>query len=300
MNLRQVETFYWAAHLGGFARAANHLNATPSAVSMRIQELEADLGIKLFDRGPRAVSLTAEGRRLLPLAERLVDAAADIAELSQGRCQPAGLVRLGVAEAIAVTWLPAFLARLRATYPDVFVEVQVALSYILEQELERGGLDAVMAPSNLSCQDFRMVSLGAIEFRWMYSPKLRDVPATMDAADLGQFPLITTSRDSGFRGATADWLRRNQVRLLRPTICNTFSIAARLCTAGQGLALLPVSAYADEVSKGSLRILSCEPQPDSLEHFLLRPTGRDEITMSAIERLALDTTTFTPDKPQES
>ena len=56
MNHRQLETFYWAARLGSFAKAASHLNATQSAISMRIQEMETRLGIALFDRSQRAAA----------------------------------------------------------------------------------------------------------------------------------------------------------------------------------------------------------------------------------------------------
>ena len=60
MNLRQVETFYWAARLGSFAQAAHRLNATQSAISMRIQELEARIGIALFDRSQRLLRVAVD------------------------------------------------------------------------------------------------------------------------------------------------------------------------------------------------------------------------------------------------
>lgn len=293
MNLRQVETFYWAARLGGFARAAHHLHATPSAVSMRIRELEASLQMTLFARGAGAASLTVEGRRLLPLAERLVQAAGDIADLAGGQGHPAGLVRLGVAEAVATTWLPDFLAGLRQECPDVTVDVSVGLSHYLEQQLQQGAIDALMAPTHLTGEGYLSTSLGAIEFRWMYCPAHFDLPPVLPAAGLARLPLIATSRDAGYRGATAEWLQRNQVQLNHPTICNTFSVAARLCAAGQGLALLPVEVYARDLETGTLQVLICDPQPEPLEHFLVHAAGRDRATMAALARVALGATTFT-------
>ena len=65
MNLRQIETFYWAAKLGSFSAAAERMNATQSTVSMRIQEIERDFGVALFDRSQRTVRLTPKGRRAL-------------------------------------------------------------------------------------------------------------------------------------------------------------------------------------------------------------------------------------------
>lgn len=295
MNLRQIETFYWAARLGSFIKAARHLNATPSAVSMRIQDLEAYLGLRLFDRSQRVVQLTPDGHRLLPLVERLVRAANDVDKASRNTGKPAGLVRLGVAEAVAVTWLPDFVARLRSRYPEVRVEVTVALSYLLEQALGRGELDLVLAPCNIPDTTFRSLSLGSVPFRWMCSPTMPRAPTRLLASEMADHTLITTSYDFQLRGATLEWVKRNGIRLDSALICNTFAISARLSMAGMGLALLPVPAYLNEIASGALRIVECDPEPGSLEHFVLRPQGRDEITLSALEGEALELSTFLRD-----
>ena len=74
MQIKQIETFYWAARLGSFVKAARHMNATTSSVSMRIQELEVRLGVVLFDRAHKKSQLTSHGLHLLPLAEQLLAA----------------------------------------------------------------------------------------------------------------------------------------------------------------------------------------------------------------------------------
>lgn len=292
MNLRQVETFYWAARLGSFAKAARQLNATPSAVSMRIQELETQLGLILFDRTARSAQLAADGHRFLPVAEKIVVAMIEASGMRQKGQEPSGVVRMGVAEAVAVTWLPQLLSGLRARHPKVHVEIQVSLSYLLESALAQGAIDMAIAPCEIPDRGFVRKSVGALKFRWMCSPDMPEVPDRLDADDLAGFPLILTSHDFQLRGATLDWLLQNDVNLGRPLICNTFSVAARLCSAGLGLAFLPVDAYGAELSAGTLRVVPCSPEPGSLEHFIVRPTGRDHVTLSAVERLALQTTTF--------
>ena len=69
MNFKQLETFYWAVKLGSFSSAAQRLNSTQSTISMRIIELERDLGVELFDRTQRSARPTAKGRDLLQYAE---------------------------------------------------------------------------------------------------------------------------------------------------------------------------------------------------------------------------------------
>ncbi|MEK9970028.1 MAG: LysR family transcriptional regulator, partial [Ferrovibrio sp.] len=71
-DLRNLETFVWVAHLGGFRAAADKLNTTQPAVSQRIALLESEFGVKLFDREPRGIALTPKGNELLPYAERML------------------------------------------------------------------------------------------------------------------------------------------------------------------------------------------------------------------------------------
>src|SRR5215475_4632785 len=71
-TLRQLRTFSAVARLGSFARAADELHLTPPAVSMQIKELEDEVGLPLFDRGARAVSLTMPGEYLLVYVRRVL------------------------------------------------------------------------------------------------------------------------------------------------------------------------------------------------------------------------------------
>src|SRR2546422_5928865 len=72
MEIAQVETFLAVGTFGGFRRAAEALRVTQPAVSARIKALEASLGVRLFDRGPGGLRLSAAGRALRAPAERLL------------------------------------------------------------------------------------------------------------------------------------------------------------------------------------------------------------------------------------
>ena len=109
MNIKQLETFYWAAKLGSFTAAAERLNATQSTVSMRIQDLEQTLDSALFDRSQRTARLTAKGRELMGYAEKLLSLVAEIQERISAPESIPGFLRLGVAEVVSTTWLPRFI-----------------------------------------------------------------------------------------------------------------------------------------------------------------------------------------------
>jgi len=72
MNVRFLETFVWLAKLRNFRMTAEHLHATQAAISSRISALEQEFGVRLFERGPRDVTLTQEGTKALAFAEQIL------------------------------------------------------------------------------------------------------------------------------------------------------------------------------------------------------------------------------------
>ena len=74
MNYKRLETFVWVASLGNFRKAAERLHTTQPAISARISGLEAELGVKLFERegGSSPIALTSKGKELLPYVEKIL------------------------------------------------------------------------------------------------------------------------------------------------------------------------------------------------------------------------------------
>src|SRR5258707_4649003 len=92
INLHQLRIFVAVARLGNFTRAAERLHLSQPSLSLHIRQLEADLGVRLFDRSTRSVALTSAGADFLPGAERLLEdfeatvgAVADLAARRRGR-----------------------------------------------------------------------------------------------------------------------------------------------------------------------------------------------------------------------
>ncbi|MCB1915142.1 MAG: LysR family transcriptional regulator [Rhodocyclaceae bacterium] len=122
--MHALAAFESAARLGGFAAAAEELCVTPSAVSHRIRQLEARLGLALFDRAPSGVRLTSAGRRYLDSVREA------FAKLSQGGGEMAAereRLRISVPPTFARQMLMARLPEFLARHPEVEVTVNVAL-----------------------------------------------------------------------------------------------------------------------------------------------------------------------------
>jgi DNA-binding transcriptional LysR family regulator len=124
ITLKQLRAFCDVAQTSSFTLAARRMNLTQSAVSMLVRQLEADIGLALFDRVKRKVHLTATGRQLLPTAERILG---DLREVIEGaaemRALRRGTLRLAVPQMLACSWLPPIMSRYRALYPDVALKM---------------------------------------------------------------------------------------------------------------------------------------------------------------------------------
>lgn len=137
LTLRQLHAFAAVAGTGSFTAAARQLNLTQSAMSVLVRELEAELGVRLFDRHTRGVLLSEAGREFQPRVRRLLsdlgDAVSSVAELGGRR---KGVVRLAAPQLIASVVLPGVIA----AYRDKFPGVEVRLIDTLPEHLLNGVL----------------------------------------------------------------------------------------------------------------------------------------------------------------
>lgn len=286
MNLRHLETFFWAARLGSFAKAAQRLNATQSAVSMRIQEMESRLNAVLFDRSQRTARLTPEGSRLLPYADEVIIAYRRLMEAAAPDDQQvAGYVRLGVTENVAVTWLGQMIKLLKTEHPLIQIELEIGVSHVLEEKLNARSLDMALAACELPPSKFYATPLQSIDFRWMCSPSL-DVPEVLTPEALAELPVLSVTREWQARGSHLRWFTDNRIHYRNVTICNTFRTTASMAIDGLGLAQLPVRLFQKEIRQGQLKMLRAEPEIPPLQILAIRPAGDDSPVYRAIEGAA--------------
>ncbi len=125
MNLNLLQTFIEVAELGSFRRAADAIGRTQSAVSMQIQQLEAQLGTKLLNRTTRRVALTVEGEQLLEhVRSAMTDLTAGLRQASGLGARHRGRVAIACAPSVAGTCLPAVMAEFQRAFPEATAQVR--------------------------------------------------------------------------------------------------------------------------------------------------------------------------------
>jgi len=143
MELYQLKAVLAVARTGQLARAAEQLHLTQSAISKQIKGLEDELGVLLFDRTPTGMTVTAAGRRLLPIAGRVVDATQEMTALASSlRGSVSGVLRLGTIIDPESIRLGPLLAALLQFYPHIDVTLAHGISGSVLQMLRDGQVDA--------------------------------------------------------------------------------------------------------------------------------------------------------------
>lgn len=143
MDLSSLEIFRAVAHEASVTRAAQRLQRAQSNVTTRIRQLEEDLGVELFLRDGKRMSLTERGSEFLAYAEQLL-ALADEARQSMHPAEPGGRLRLGSMESTAASRLPALLASYHKACPRVALEVSTGTSCALFDGVRARRLDCAL------------------------------------------------------------------------------------------------------------------------------------------------------------
>lgn len=273
MNTRFVEAFIWVARLGSFRAAADRLFLTQAAISHRIAALEQELGGRVFERKPRGLRLTPLGRRLLPYGERLLELEAEIMQLDQPGAPLLGLVRIGVIESVAHTWLVRFLQRLQSKHPGIEVQLSSETTEKLRHSLRAAEIDIALQSDAALGDGIVSRPCLPLAMGWVGPPgQARPEEASLE--QLLRTPIITMSRGSQPYLAVKDLYRKARLSPGKLHCVSSIAALARLVQAGFGYALLPLAPVRDKIERGDLRWIPCA-QPLPAQQLVVSHLERD-------------------------
>ena len=263
MELRQLRTFRVVATLQSFNKAALALNYAQSTVSEQIKSLEGSLGVRLFDRKNRRVSLTQSGEMLLQYAQKLIDieeeARSEITEQEESH----GSLSIRIPETISTHYLPSILKTFRERYPKVGLNFARCAFYGLQQELASGIIDLafLLADEAFLMPDTKTETLLKLP---LVVVARADHPLasrqSVDIQDLLDEPILLPSEDCSYRVALERMVTSENIEPAAILNFNSIEAIKRCITAGVGITLATEIAVRDDVQAGKLSILPWKGQ----------------------------------------
>lgn len=273
MNLRFLETFVWVARLKSFRLTAEKLFSTQASVSSRIAALEDELGVRLFLRDSKGVSLTPEGQKVLEYAERMIDTMQALKQSISEIGNVQGRIRLGVMDTVIHTLLSPFVTKIMEVYPAVEIELTADTARNLCEQLQKGYLDIIFQTDVVRGDGVRNLELACFPMQWIVlTGSIYDRGyAAID--ELAKERIITFSKNSRPHQDILNLLHAGNVAAPRISCVNSVAAMKRLIRDGFGVGALPAALVSEELKQGLVTILEDVPQPPPLDMVVTWRTG---------------------------
>src|SRR5258705_11320072 len=165
LDLDAVDAFIRIVELGSFTLAAEAMQTTQAAVSLKLKRLEERLGCRLIERTPRYVELSAQGAAFLEHARELLEVHDRALAGFTGARQR---LTIGISDHVAGPELPALIARMNAQDPQLLIEIRIGSSGDLLQSFDRRELDTGIVRLHAGRSDGG--NLTKEKFRWFAAP----------------------------------------------------------------------------------------------------------------------------------
>ena len=275
-GLQQFIAFAQTARRGSFAAAARDLGGSPSTLAKSVARLETTLGVKLFHRTTRQVSLTVDGERLFHRCERVLAEFEDLqADAAGTRLAPSGTLRVDLPIFYGRRFVLPLLAALQREHPALDFEVRLQDGFA---DLVRDGIDLAVRMGELRDSSLVARRIDSQQLVMVAAPSyLRKNGTPRRLEDLGAHKAVA------FRLPTSGRKRPWQLRQGRRTVelhpphtvlindTESLAAAARL---GLGLCQLPDNIVQDELARGELVEVLPACRPPSMPISAVVPSGR--------------------------
>jgi DNA-binding transcriptional LysR family regulator len=262
MEIKELRNLVLLAELGNLARVAQRLHVTAPAAFKQLKGLEAELGVRLYEKYGRSLRLTQAADILLPYArDVLAQHDAGVQALQEWRGLRRGLVRIGTGPTLSSYVLTELLKRYRRAHPTVALELETGNSITLVDALKHGRLDLALLVASQAPEDRELKIEVSWPVEYVLVTSLAEVPKRCSIAELREFPFILFRSGSRIENLIDRYFA--EVRF-EPTVYMTFdnaeAIKAMIRT-GFGMAMLPYWIVDADLRNGALRMIRPKERP---------------------------------------
>jgi len=275
-TLRELEAFLGVARLGSFTRAAQSLNMSQPALTVRIRHLEEALGVRLLDRTTRSVMLTQVGREFLPVVERVIGEITAVAVSAQELVgKRRGLVTVAALPSIASKLLPEMLAAFKAQHPGITVRLRDAVTQRVISYVKSGEADFGIGSHTKVDSELRISHLmdDPVSVAFLPGHPLEDRDR-IGLNDLLPSPLILMDHEYSVRDLIEQAFHSIGRMVVPAYEASYVPTALGLVKAGLGIAIIAQSALGEAAESVGLRVRAID-HPMLVRHIgLIESAGR--------------------------
>ncbi len=258
MELRNLKTFLEVADSGNFTKTAASMGYSQSAVTAQIKQLEAELGVPVFDRLGKTITLTQAGKKLYKYAQEILDLEQTALSSIQNKEVMAGELHMAIEESLAISFLPEILKHYRALHPEVDLIVKVGDFSTMIRALKENTVDLVYSLGRLYDRPDLVRPRELAEPIYFIASSSHPL-AQKDIVSIEEIvsePFIFTDIGSNYRADLETQLAKRNLKI-RPflEVRNT-DIICRLVAKGVGLSFVPACVSKYYIDDGSVRILN--------------------------------------------
>lgn len=256
-----IQAFVTVADLGGFGRAARELHLTQTALTRRVQKLEAFLGLTLLNRTTRRVELSAVGREFLPQARAMIqDMTAAVERLRDLSHQATGRLVLACIPSMTTHVLPGLIRRYAQTHPDIRISLLDGSSLEVRHAVLDGRADLGIALHADVHPDLQQQPLFTDPLVFICrSPHPLEHATQARWEQMAQTELIGVSNFTATRIVMDYQLAKRGIRLKSLYDVQHHATAINLVAAGVGAAILPASTFEEGDRPGVRKIALTHP-----------------------------------------
>ncbi len=262
METRNLTAFLRVAELGSFTAAATELGYSQGSITVQIQQLEKELGTKLFDRMGKLTTLTSDGNEFIPYAQSVLQSIQEAENFTLDRHEMKGLLRICSSFSLATNILPGIIADFSREYPNK--EIILRWSDYMEEMTSRMRQNEVDIVCHLDTRNFFSDTVTFYEKKEsVVAVANRDYPLigkkNVQLRDLLHEPLLVTERAIGHTNYLEKVIN-DMGEVLRPTIEVSSSVALRevLINSNRSASIVPYLVVREAVESGKLFLLDVE------------------------------------------
>lgn len=285
INYHHLYYFWIAAKAGRIGAASRELRLAQPTLSLQLQQLERSLGCPLLERGPRGVTLTAEGRIAFDYCERIFSQGDELAAtLQSGGVSGPAVLRLGVSESVSRGAVTQVLEHLHKLDAHLRVSILGAASEDLRERLGQHRLDLVVSHVDFTPQlgvEFAGRLAGTIPIYFVGAPKVAARIARFPS-DLARVPMMLMSPDNPARKDIDLFLCRHAVAVSVDVETEDAELIRYLALRGKGAAALDALTVRDDLAHG--RLSKLHPRGPAIKERVWFVHGRHPKPNPALRR----------------